>query len=204
MTDAPSHHEGENRAKKRRTTRPVDHQPASLLSRGWRWGGREAASGGVRGAEGSFCCFGNVRAAPYRTRHRRRNGMCPTWPKLYSLSVKPAERGWLRAETRKCSLQGEYRHENRGIPREKCEPRAPPKVSSFLTWEFISKRKIHPQRHVEMGPSSWDTSVFVPKSPRMVVPICSQETSLEGSRLDSQRIRGSSWMSLSCFAKLFD
>ena len=70
-----------------------------------------------------------------------------------------------------CSLQGKYRHENRGIPREKCEPRAPSKVSNFLTWEFISKRKFYPQRHVEMGPSSWDTSVFVPKSPRIVVPI---------------------------------
>ena len=87
------------------------------------------------------------------------------------LPVKPAERGWLRAEQEKCSLQGEYRHENRGIPRRRREPQAPPKVSNFLTWEFIPKRKFSPQWHIEMGPSSWDTSVFVPKPPRIVVPI---------------------------------
>ena len=89
----------------------------------------------------------------------------------FPLSAKPAERGWLRAEQEKCSLQGEYRHENRGIPRRKREPQAPPKVSNFLTWEFIPKRKFSPQWHIEMGPSSWDTSVFVPKPPRIVVPI---------------------------------
>lgn len=33
---------------------------------------------------------------------------------------------------------------------------------------------------------------------------CSRKTSLEGSRLDSQRIKGSSWMPFSCFAKFFD
>ena len=50
-------------------------------------------------------------------------------------------------------------------------PRGALELGDSLTWEFFLGRKINPRRNAETGPSSWDTSVFVPESSRIAALI---------------------------------
>ena len=194
----PGHCDGENRAKNvAQLVQLTTNLPPCSRGGGV---GQRGSVGGVHGAEGSLSWFGNVRVGAYRTRRCRRDGVCPTWPKLHSLSQPSRLREWLRAETRKVQPSRRISARKPRYPTGKARAAGTYKSEQLSDLVIYSKAIISPAAARRNGIFIVGYLGFRAEISSNRCTNCSRKTSLEGSRLDSQRIKGSSWMPSSCFA----
>ena len=151
--------------------------------------GQRGSVGGVHGAEGSLSWFGNVRVGAYRTRRCRRDGVCPTWPKLHSLSQPSRLREWLRAETRKVQPSRRISARKPRYPTGKGGVAGSSRSEWLPDLGILFRVIIQPEAKRRNGAFIVGYLGFRAEISSNRCTNCSRKTSLEGSRLDSQRIK---------------